>query len=309
MKTTYMKQAIDMAGMLLLLAALCGGGCASDDLSYNYTPTPVTPTKVPDRPKATASPVVMLLVDEKNMGSIPTAEVEAAGMARLLTLGCKTVDQDMLRAGIEQRKRLLKMAGDNRGAAAVGGQFGADIVIAGTAVCKPSARRIADSNIRNYQAVVTLRSIRTDNGSILATASETSTALDVEDIRGSSKALRAAAAVCLNSLLPPTLNAWERGAAGATAITPYPYHIQITVGGADQLWKVKAMREKLQAHDATANTVQRSYTAGAVIFELDANQAAEKLAESLVLDPPKALRLQALAVESGKIVFTLVSGG
>lgn len=296
---------------LILLTAICLAGCKTTEVVYTELPpsAPVQAIQLPaDRAKATASPVIMMLVDEKNMGSIPTAEVEAAGMGLLLEYGCKPVDQDMLRASMEQRKRLLKMVGDNRGAAAVGNQFGADIVIAGSAVCKSAARRIEDSNIRNYQAVVTLRAIRTDNGNVLATASETGTALDVEDVRGGSKALRTAAGTCFDSLIPKTLNSWERGDPGATVISAFPHHVQVTFGGVDQLWKVKALREKLRALDVTDSVVQRSYTAGAVIFEADASQAAEELAETLVLDPPEGLKLQALSIEAGRIVFKVTTG-
>ena len=47
------------------------------------------------------------------------------------------------RLGATPGQQLLKMAGDPRGAAALGLQFGADVVIMGEVVAKPSARRIA----------------------------------------------------------------------------------------------------------------------------------------------------------------------
>ena len=75
----------------LLLLSVGFAGCVSDDVVYQSLPPsePVAAIQVPkEREKATASPVVMMLVDEKNMGSIPTAEVEAAGMGLLLEYGC-----------------------------------------------------------------------------------------------------------------------------------------------------------------------------------------------------------------------------
>ncbi len=290
---------------LIAIALLFSGGCVTTDNNYTYTSAPQNSYSqvAIKQQSATSTPIVMLLIDEKNMGSIPTAEVEAMGMQMLIDNHCKTVDQDMLRANIEQRKRMLKMVGDKRGAAALGSQFGADIVITGSAVCKPSARRIADSNIRTYQAATTLRAIRTDNGNILATASETGTGLDVEDVRGGSKALRASAKACFTKLVPQTLNAWQCGGPSSNTPLPFPHHIQITFGGVDKLWKVKTLREDLKSKDTLSNVVQRNYTAGAVVFEVDSKLAAEELTEAIVIAPPNSLKIQALSIDSGKIVM------
>ena len=292
--------------MTLVVSLLVFSGCVTTDSNYTYSSAPKNlprPAAVTTQQSAAPTPIVMLLVDEKNMGSIPTAEVEAIGMQMLINNNCKTVDQDMLRANIEQRKRMLKMVGDKRGAAALGSQFGADVVITGSAVCKPGARRISDSNIRTYQAVTTLRAIRTDNGNVLATASESGTGLDVEDVRGGSKALRASAESCFNKLIPQTLNAWQRGGPSSTTPLPYPFHIQMTFGGVDKLWKVKTLREDLKARDSLSNVTQRNYTAGAVVFEVDSKLAAEELTEAIVLTPPDQLKIQALSIDSGKIVL------
>ena len=301
MKLKSLPKTLCLFAIPLLIA-----GCVTTDSNYTYnTIAPSSQSRtVAATPKTSGpTPIVMLLIDEKNMGSIPTAEVEAMGTQLLINNNCKTVDQDMLRANIEQRKRMLKTVGDKRGAAALGSQFGADVVITGSAVCKPSERRISDSNIRTYQAVTTLRAIRTDNGNILATASESGTGLDVEDVRGGSKALRAAAEACFNKLIPQTLNAWQRGGPTSTTARPYPYHIQLTFGGVDKLWKVKSIREDLKAKASLDNVVQRNYTAGAVVFDVDSKIAAEELTEAIVLTPPKQLKIQALSIDSGKIVM------
>ncbi len=302
MKSKHPLHPIKLLAVSLLLFA----GCVTTDSNYTYTSAPqnsYSQTTTSKQQNSAPTPIVMLLVDEKNMGSIPTAEVEAMGMQLLINNNCKTVDQDMLRANIEQRKRMLKMVGDKRGAAALGSQFGADVVITGSAVCKPGARRISGSNIRTYQAVTTLRAIRTDNGNVLATASESGTGLDVEDVRGGSKALRASAEACFTKLIPQTLNAWQRGGPSSTTPQPYPFHIQMTFGGVDKLWKVKTLREDLKGRDSLSNVTQRNYTAGAVVFEVDSKLAAEELTEAIVLTPPKQLKIQALSIDSGKIVM------
>jgi hypothetical protein len=248
----------------------------------------------------------MLIVDEKALGTIPTAEVESMAQQILTDNNIPVVDQDMMRADQNRQKKLLKMAGDNRGAAAVGLQFGADITVAGDAVVKPSARRIAESNLRNYQAVVTLRAIRTDNAAVLTSASETISIIALDDVAGSSKALKKAAEITLEKLLPRAVCEWQRNGGQSSR---YEHHLVLTIGGTDQIWKVKALRDRLRADKHNFNNVvQKSYTAGIVIFEMKSALPAEEAAEELVINPPEGLRMQVLSIETGNIDLKAVSG-
>ena len=54
-------------------------------------------------------PRVMLLVDEKNLGSIATSEVEAMGTGLLREQNVQVVDQDMVRSNIAKDQELLKL--------------------------------------------------------------------------------------------------------------------------------------------------------------------------------------------------------
>jgi hypothetical protein len=242
-----------------------------------------------------AGPKVMLVVDEKSLGTIPTAEVEAMAVSLLLERNLPTVDQDMVRANLKREQSLLKSVGDNRGAAALGHQFGADVVIVGEAVAKPSARRIAESNLRTYQAVVTLRAVRTDTSENLGAASEEASIVGLEDVSGSSKALKAAARPALEKILDEIEVRWSGPAADA------PARLVLSVGGIDQAWKLKAMRDALRSADFLSGTVQKSYTAGAASFEVESTLPSEEVAEKLLLAPPEGLKLQVLNVAPGQI--------
>ncbi|MCX7008819.1 MAG: hypothetical protein NTY53_16505, partial [Kiritimatiellaeota bacterium] len=256
---------------------------------------------------ASRLPRVLMMVDEKSLGSIPTAEVESLGAKLLLQQNVPVVDQDMVKANIAKGQQLLKMAGDARGAAALGLQFGADVVIMGEVVAKPSARRIADSNLRTYQAVATLRAVRTDNAATLATASEDASIVALDDIGGSAKALRSAGQKTLEVLIPAMIEGWEKGGGSGgneAALT----RVSVTIGGVDQVWKLKALREMLHGLGTKAqNVVQRNYTAGMVIFDLDSTLSAEEFSEALVLTPPQGLKLQVLNVSAGKVDLRAVA--
>ncbi len=252
---------------------------------------------------AVSSPHVMLLIDEKSLGTIATAEIEAMAVQMLLDSKLQVVDQDMVRANLKKDQQMLKSVGDNRGAAALGLQYGAEIIIVGEAVAKPSARRIAESNLRTYQAVVTLRAIRTDNSETLGSSSETASIVGLEDVSGSSQALKTAGRKALESLIPGMKEKWEAGGGseGGTSIN-------VTVGGIDQAWKLKAVRECLRGMtDVIANVVQRSYTAGMAVFEVESVVPAQQLSEKLVLAAPAGLKFQILDVGAAKIELRAVA--
>ncbi|MDD4869417.1 MAG: hypothetical protein PHR77_02560 [Kiritimatiellae bacterium] len=250
-------------------------------------------------------PKVMFLIDEKSLGTIATAEVEAMATSILRQKGGQVVDQDMVRANLKKDQQMLKSVGDNRGAAALGVQYGADVIIVGEAVAKPSARRIAESNLRTYEAVVTLRAIRTDNSETIASGSDVASIVALEDVSGSSKALKSAAAKALDSLLPVMIKEW-RNVAKATD-KGNSSAVSMTVGGVDQAWKLKAIREKLRGIPDLKNVVQKSYTMGVALFDLESSLPAEELAEKLVLEPPQGLKFQILDVSRAKIELRTVA--
>lgn len=248
-------------------------------------------------------PKVMLLVDEKSLGTIATSEVEALAVAKLNEAGVPVADQDMVRSNIKKDQALLKMAGDPRGAAAMGLQYGADVIIIGEAVAKPSARRIAESNLRTYQAVVTLRAVRTDNSETIASASETASKVGLEDVVGSSQALKAAGELALAALIPKMVKAWETGSGAAKRGAV----ISLTIGGVDKAWKLKGIREKLRGmEEAIVSVEQKSYTAGVATFEIEAVIPAEELSEQLVLNAPEGLKFQVLGVAKAKMDLRVV---
>lgn len=252
-----------------------------------------------------ALPKVMVLVDEKSLGTISTSEVEAMAVKMLGEKEVETVDQDMVQANLERVQKALKAAGDNRGAAAIGREFGADVILLGEAVVKPSARRIAESNLRAYQAAVTLRAVRTDNAVNLASASEDASVPALDDVAGSAKALKEAGKKTLGALIPAMLEKWEKTAGGAAAATKVG--LDVTVGGMDQIWKLKATHEKFKAMDGQiASVVQRSYAQGVAVFHVESLLPAEELAEAIVMDPPDELKMQVVEIKPGALSLRVV---
>lgn len=252
-----------------------------------------------------ALPKVMVLVDEKSLGTISTSEIEAMAVKLLGEKEVETVDQDMVQANLERVQKALKGAGDNRGAAALGREFGADVVLLGEAVVKPSARRIAESNLRAYQAAVTLRAVRTDNAVNLASASEDASVVALEDVAGSAKTLKAAGKKALDAIIPAMLAKWEKTGGETAAKTKV--NLDVTVGGVDQIWKLKATREKFKAMGKEiASVAQQSYAQGVAVFRIVSLLPSEELAEAVVMDPPPELKIQVVEIKPGALSLRVV---
>ncbi|MCX6996317.1 MAG: hypothetical protein NTV49_04360 [Kiritimatiellaeota bacterium] len=297
---TFRKAHAHMAAGLcsaLLLAALAG--CTT-----RPPPPPpeeaAAPVSAPVLRQSSRCPRVMLMVNEQNLGSIPTMEVEAMASAMLIQQQVPVVDQEFVKANVAKGQTLLKAAGDARGAAALGQQFGADVVIIGEVVAKPSARRIAESSLRTYQAVATLRAVRTDNAATIASVSEDASIVALDDVSGGSKALKAAGRKTLEALIPAMMASWEKygGPAAGGLLT----RVVLNIGGVDQVWKLKAVRELLRGlGDKAQNLTQRSYTAGFAVFEVETPLTTEEFSEAFVLKPPEGLRMQVLNISPGKV--------
>ncbi len=244
-----------------------------------------------------ATPKVMVMVDEKALGSVSTSEIETMAVKKLAEKGVETVDQSMVQANLERIQKALRGAGDNRAAAVMGREFGADVMLIGEAVSKPNAAKIGDSNLRSYMASASFRAVRVDNAVNIASSSETATAIAMDDITGSSKALKAVGAKALDAIIPTLISKWENPEGKGTAQEKRT-SIEITVGGMDQIWKLKETRVRLKGmKKEIESVVQKSYAQGVAIFKVESFIPAEELAEALVMNPPDELKVQVVEIK------------
>ena len=253
-----------------------------------------------------ATPKVMVMVDEKALGSISTSEIETMAVKMLSEKGVETGDQSMVQANLERIQKALRGAGDSRAAAVMGREFGADVMLIGEAVAKPNAAKIGDSNLRSYMASASFRAVRVDNSVNIASASETATVVAMDDITGSSKALKAAGEKALKTVVPELVKKWENPTAAGTAYEKRR-EIEITVGGMDQIWKLKETRVRLKNMKKEVESVtQKSYAQGVAIFRVKSFLPAEELAEALVLNPPSDLKVQVVEIHETTLSLRVV---
>ena len=258
-----------------------------------------------------ALPKVMVMVDEKALGSISTSEVETMAVKMLGDKGVETVDKNMVQGNLDRIQKAFRGAGDSRAAAALGREFGAEAVLIGEAVAKPNAAKIGDSNLRSYAASVTIMALFAamffpDNAANVAAVSETATVVALDDINGSSRALKAAGEKALGRLIPDLISKWEKPNAKGTASgrrTP----VTITVGGMDQMWKLKETRLRFKGMTKEMESVaQKSYAQGVAVFSATSLLPTEELAEAIVMNPPTDLRVQIVEIRETTISMRVV---
>ena len=244
-----------------------------------------------------AMPKVLVMVDEKALGSVSTSDIETMAVRKLADQGIETVDQSRVQANLERIQKALRGAGDSRASAVLGREFGADVMLIGEAVSKPNAAKIGDSNLRSYIASVSFRAVRVDNSVNVASSSESATVIAMDDISGSSKALKAAGEKALDAVIPVLIAKWDSsGDASPTANAKVA--IEITVGGMDQVWKLKETRVRLKGmKKAVESVVQKSYAQGVAMFRVESLIPSEELAEELVLNPPEGLKVQVVEIK------------
>jgi len=243
----------------------------------------------------------MIMIEEKNLGTYMVDEAEKVVTEYLMTHGMEVVDAELIKTNVDRDKALQVMNASPRSAAALGLQFGADIVLVGKAISKGSAEQIKDTAFRSYQASVSLKAIRTDTAEVLAMESREAAKIHVDDLAGGSLAIREAAAPLIRDLLPKITA--RLGKAGSGEIRK----IQLVVGDVTQVWHVAALKQLLREKiPGTKEVVQRGFVSGVATFDVHCQGDSQKLAEELTMSKPGPFRLKVLGITPNKLDVKLL---
>jgi hypothetical protein len=246
-------------------------------------------------------PRFMIMIDEKNLGTYSIDEAEKVITEYLMANGMEVVDAELIKTNMDRDKALQIMNASPRSAAALGLQFGADVVLVGKAISKGSADQIKDTAFRSYQASVSLKAIRTDTAEILAMESREAAKIHVDDLAGGSLAIREAAYPLIRDLLPKMTA--RLGKAGSGEIRK----IQLVIGDVTQIWQVAAVKQVLRERiPGTIEVIQRGFVSGVATFDIHCQGDSQRLAEELTLVNPGPFRLKVLGVAPNKLNMKLV---
>jgi len=250
------------------------------------------------------NPRFMILINEKSLGTYSVAESENVITEYLLSKGLDIVDSELIKTNIDRDKALQAMMAGPQAAAALGLQFGAEVIIVGKAIVKGSAERIKDTSFRSYQAKVSLRAIRTDTAEILAYDSHSAAKIHVDDLVGGSMAIKEATAPLVARLIPKALSKWGAPVQGQTQ------RIQLVIGNVRHVWQVAAIKKLLRSNvKAIKEVIQRSFVSGMAVFDVRYAKDSQSLAEELTLANPQYFKLKVVGVTPSKLDIKLVEKG
>ena len=252
--------------------------------------------------KSIAAPLprIMVLMDEKNLGTYSVSESERLISQQLIDRGIEVVDADFVKTTVTRDKLLHAATGGPNAAAAMGLRFGAEIVIVGEALAKGSAAKVKSSDMRSYSATVTLKAIKTDTAQILTTESQSLARMHVDDIAGGTIAIRDATNAALVSFIPKLFDRYDLGGTSSNKI-------KLLISNVDQLWQLASIKDMLRQTAGVSEVVQRSYVAGIAEFDIQWSGQSDVLAEEVTLLDSSYFKLKILAISQGKLDARLVA--
>lgn len=160
-------------------------------------------------------PVLMLVVEEDILGDRSSRVAETEMIRRFTEKGFDLVDRAQVERIRESDRMKLALAGDPGAAAALGVDFGAQLVIVG------QGKAITGGKIYKMisgQADLTARAIRTDTGEVLAAATTHGAKPHISPATAATNALLEAAGQMADQLIQEIVKRWGAEAVGVTKI-------------------------------------------------------------------------------------------
>ena len=249
-------------------------------------------------------PRFMVMIEERNLGTYQVNEAEKVITECLMSKGLEIIDADLIKTNVERDKALQAINSGPRTAAALGLQFGADIIIVGKAIAKGSAERIKETSFRSYQANVSLKAIRTDTAEVLAMESYDAAKIHVDDLAGGTIAIHEATSPLITKMISGLLEKYGKSGSGAGQ------KIQLVIGNVSQVWQVAVIKQMLREQiKGTGDIMQRSFISGVAIFDIQWHGDSQTLAEELTLADPEHFKFKVFGVTPNKLDVKLVETG
>ncbi len=247
----------------------------------------------------TKKPKVMIVIDEKVAGVFGTTGWETVGQAestlaeRFMAAGFPVVDSQTVRRNLPRDKALRLLEGDERAAAVAGLQFGAQVVITGTAISKNAGGKLLGTNMQSLQATVQAKAVRSDDGRVIATHSAQEAQAHIDEIQGGVLAIQKATRKVADAMIADILRQEVSG--GTKQIT-------LMISGLVSYRHLMAVRNFLERGLKGVQAVQqRQFTQGSAELTLDYAGASNRIADKLALQKFTGVRLEPTNVTPNRV--------
>lgn len=248
----------------------------------------------PGSVEAVERPKLLILLSEQNINDIspkfwwgenakPTAANAETAIARnaeeagfvVIDHGSGTPDVPVKAAIIFQPEL------SNRDASDIGQRLGADVVIVGKAI----VYAIGDTGAGGdpaYNATITVRAVRADNGQEISSGFETAVRQDSNEIEGSRKALTAAGTQAADHLIPSIRSVLKTIAPPAESNSPSAENITLTVIGTDNLGNFVRFRQGLRGTEGVKDLQVQQMVPNEAVIVVQFEGSAQELGERLI---------------------------
>ncbi|MBU4185839.1 MAG: hypothetical protein KKI12_06235 [Proteobacteria bacterium] len=223
-------------------------------------------------------PRVMVVIPEQHLTrrKVPDPAGETEIIKKLLEKGFKVVDQSQVKKIRYNDQVRAALAGDDKTAAKIGLQYGAEVIIVGEAFSEFATSGGVLGNMISCRARVEARAIRTDTGEIVAADGKHAAGIDISENIAGKKALQNAGGQLGDYLITQILSTWRSEVVDATTV-------QLIIIGVDyqQFAKFKMLlKDSVRGVKAIH---QRSFSEKRGVLDIDFKGDPQALADELAL--------------------------
>jgi len=248
---------------------------------------------------AMEKPKVMIVIDEKVAGVFGTTGWEVVGQAestlaeRFMAAGFPVVDSQTVRRNLPRDKALRLLEGDERAAAVAGLQFGAQVVITGTAISKNAGGKLLGTNMQSIQATVQAKAVRSDDGRVIATHSAHEAQAHIDEVQGGALAIQKATRKVADAMVADILR---------LEVSARTKQITLMISGLVSYRHLMAVRNYLERGlKGVQGVQQRQFTQGSAELTLDYPGASNRIADKLALHKFTGFRLEPTNVTPNRV--------
>ncbi len=252
---------------------------------------------------------ILVVFQEKQMGILGTTGFEQPGTAETLLigtlrdLGYDVVDSETVHRNIVQSKGLRLLEGNDKAAAALGLQYGAEYSIVGKAISKPAGGKLYGSNLQSIHATVTARLIRNADARVLGSASGSDKQAHIDELTGGSLAIEKA----VGTITPKLISALETHAVSTSMNSTMGNKLMLNISGLVSYRHLDFVMGYLENEVQGSNSVDLlSFNNGIAELSMDFESSSGDLARQIANKRFRGFRLEPTVVTDGRVDLNTV---
>ncbi len=158
-------------------------------------------------------PKVMVIIDENNIGDhLPTNQTSETALIKFLKdpYGFELVDPSVVATIKSSKQQMALLDGNVAEAASIGAQYGAEVVILGTAISRKAENMTVNlGGMTSVQGEVSLRAINCSNGRIIATENGRAAKVHINPMIAGNQAIEKASDAACGKLIDAIMKDWS----------------------------------------------------------------------------------------------------